>query len=78
MVQGRYIVALKETVDHRFVTDLLQRHFPQYEIYTGKTGPCMDLIDIKRVRLPIPSPCPLGGNTGRLAPMKSPPQQLSL
>ena len=47
--QGRYIVALKETVDHKFVTDLLQKRFPEYEIYTGKTGPCVDLIDISRV-----------------------------
>lgn len=49
MVQGRYIVALQNTVDHKFVTDLLQKRFPEYEIYTGKEGPCVDLIDIKRV-----------------------------
>lgn len=48
-MQGRFIVALKETVDHRFVTDVLQKRFPEYEIYTGKDGPCLDLIDIKRV-----------------------------
>jgi nucleoside-diphosphate-sugar epimerase len=47
--QGRYLVALKETVDHKFVTDILQRRFPEYEIYTGKTGPCIDLIDISRI-----------------------------
>ena len=49
VLQGRYIVALKETVDHRFVTNLLQKRFPEYEIYTGKEGPCVDLIDISRV-----------------------------
>ena len=48
-MQGRYIVALKETVDHRYVTNLLQKRFPEYEIYTGKEGPCVDLIDISRV-----------------------------
>lgn len=63
LLQGRYIVALKETVDHKFVTDLLQKRFPEYEIYTGKTGPCVDLIDISRVCNAPPlrsaaEPCP--------------------
>lgn len=49
-MQGRYIVALQNTVDHRYVTDLLQKRFPEYEIYTGKDGECIDLIDISRVR----------------------------
>ena len=42
-------MALKHTVDHKYVTDLLQRRFPEYEIYTGKEGECVDLIDISRV-----------------------------
>ena len=44
-------MALQNTVDHRYVTNLLQRRFPEYEIYTGKEGECIDLIDISRVGL---------------------------
>jgi len=41
-------------VDHRYVTNLLQTRFPEYEIYTGKEGECIDLIDISRVPPPPP------------------------
>lgn len=41
--------ALQETVDHRYVTNILQKRFPEFEIYTGRTGPCIDLLDITKI-----------------------------
>ena len=46
---GRYLVGLKGTVDHRTVTNILQKRFPEYEIYTGREGPCLDLLDISKI-----------------------------
>lgn len=46
---GRYLVGLMGTVDHRYVTNILQRRFPEYEIKTGREGPCIDLLDISRI-----------------------------
>ncbi|KAK9812546.1 hypothetical protein WJX73_007871 [Symbiochloris irregularis] len=46
---GRYLVGLKGTVDHRYVTNILQKRFPEFEIYTGREGPCIDLLDITKI-----------------------------
>lgn len=42
-------MGLMGTVDHRYVTNILQRRFPEYEIKTGREGPCIDLLDISRI-----------------------------
>lgn len=31
------------------MTNILQKRFPEFEIYTGREGPCIDLLDITKI-----------------------------
>ena len=31
------------------MTNILQKRFPEFEIYTGREGPCIYLLDITRI-----------------------------